>query len=84
MKEAVNIIVPLCVEVSHRHSRGERFFLHPSCIVVGGPGQVQIATELATEPPTSERDHACLAPEEKHGQSGDARSSVFTIGAIFY
>jgi len=83
IKEAVNIIVPLCVEVGHLHSRGERLFVHPSSIVMSG-GQVHIAAELASVPPTLERDHACLAPEEKHGQAGDARSSVFTIGAIFY
>jgi hypothetical protein len=84
IKEAVNIIVPLCVEVSHRHARGERLFIHPSSILVGAPGQVQIATDVASVPPTHDRDKACLAPEEKHGQAGDSRSSVFTIGAIFY
>jgi eukaryotic-like serine/threonine-protein kinase len=84
IKEAVNIIVPLCVEAAQRHSRGERLFVHPSCVVLTGAGQVQIATELAALPPTLERDRACLAPEEKHGQSGDARASVFTVGAIFY
>jgi len=84
IKEAVNIIVPLCVEVAERHGRGDRLFLHPSCIVLTGNGQLQIAAELAALPPTLERDRVCLAPEEKHGQSGDARASVFTIGAIFY
>ena len=83
VKEAVNIIVPLCVELAQRHSRGDRMFVHPSSIVLSG-GQVHVAPELASVPPTLERDHACLAPEEKHGQAGDARSSVFTIGAIFY
>lgn len=84
IKEAVNIIVPLCVEVAQRHSGGDRMFVHPSSIVLTGPGQVQIAAELASMPPTLDRDRACLAPEEKHGEAGDARSSVFTIGAIFY
>jgi len=84
IKEAVNIIVPLCVEVAERHSRGERLFLHPSSILWMGPGQVQIPAELASAAPTLDRDRACLAPEEKHGQAGDGRSSVFAIGAIFY
>jgi hypothetical protein len=84
VKEAVNIIVPLCVDVAQRHARGDRMFVHPSSIMLTGPGQVHIAAELANEPPTLERDRACLAPEEKHGQAGDSRSSVFTIGAIFY
>jgi eukaryotic-like serine/threonine-protein kinase len=84
IKEAVNIIVPLCLEAAQRHDRGERLFLHPSCIVLTGTGQLQIAAELASSPPSMERDRACLAPEEKHGQSGDSRASVFTIGAIFY
>src|SRR5262249_33901436 len=30
------------------------------------------------------RDRACLAPEERKGVEGDARASVFTIGAILY
>ncbi|HMJ52171.1 MAG TPA: hypothetical protein VK540_08845 [Polyangiaceae bacterium] len=84
IKEAVNVIVPLCVEVAQRHGRGERLFVHPSSIMLTGTGQVQIATELANTPPMLDRDRACLAPEERHGQAGDARSSVFTIGAIFY
>lgn len=84
IKEAVNIIVPLCVEVSHRHSRGDRMFVHPSSIMLTGGGHVQIAAEMASVAPTLERDRACLAPEEKHGQAGDARSSVFAVGAILY
>jgi eukaryotic-like serine/threonine-protein kinase len=84
IKEAVDIIVPLCVEVAQRHGRGERLFVHPSSIMLTATGQIQIANELAAIAPALERDRACLAPEEKHGEPGDSRASVFTIGAIFY
>ena len=30
------------------------------------------------------RDRAALAPEERNGIPGDARSSVYTIGAVLY
>jgi hypothetical protein len=57
--------------------------VHPSSIILNG-GRPQVSVPLAAQPPPAPRDHACLAPEERHGEPGDARSSVFTIGAILY
>jgi hypothetical protein len=77
-------MVPLCTELAKQHARGARLFVHPASIVMNSDGSPAISPSLAGVPPTSPRDHACLAPEERHGQPGDARSSVFTIGAILY
>jgi len=84
LKEAVGIIVPLCTDIAQHHARGERMFVHPSSILLTGGGFPHIASELAAAPPALQRDRACLAPEERQGQPGDARASVFTIGAILY
>ena len=51
---------------------------------MAGGGFPRVAAELAQVAPTVPRDRACLAPEEKHGQPGDARASVFSIGALLY
>ncbi|HEY3595097.1 MAG TPA: hypothetical protein VGL13_14530, partial [Polyangiaceae bacterium] len=77
-------MVPLCTELAKQHARGARLFVHPASIVMNADGAPEIAPSLAAVPPPAPRDHACLAPEERHGQPGDARSSVFTIGAILY
>jgi hypothetical protein len=84
LKEAVAIVVPLCVEIVEHHARGERMFVHPSSIVLAGGVYPKVASELAAAPPQGARDRACLAPESKHGQPGDARASVFSIGAVLY
>lgn len=39
---------------------------------------------VARKIPTLPRDKSCLAPEERNGQPGNARASVFSIGAILY
>jgi hypothetical protein len=84
LKEAVGLIVPLCTDIAQHHARGERLFVHPSSILLTGGGFPHIASELAATLPTLQRDRACLAPEERSGQPGDQRASVFTIGAILY
>jgi hypothetical protein len=43
-----------------------------------------VSPDLSRAAPAIARDRACLAPEVKHGQAGDARASVFSIGAILY
>jgi hypothetical protein len=47
-------------------------------------GAVHVREDLAATSPTLPRDRACLAPEERKGASGDARASVFAIGAMLY
>ncbi len=84
LKEAIGIIVPLCTDIAEHHRRGERLFVHPSSVVLTGSAHPHIGSEFARVPPTLPRDRACLAPEERHGQPGDARATVFTIGAILY
>jgi hypothetical protein len=84
LKECVAIMVPLCTEIAEHHGRGERLFVHPSSIVLTGGVYPKVASELAAAPPTGARDRACLAPESKHGQPGDARASVFSVGAVLY
>ncbi|HVU05452.1 MAG TPA: hypothetical protein VHE30_27080 [Polyangiaceae bacterium] len=84
LKETVGIIVPLAVEVAQRHAHGETLFLTPGCLVQDLDGAYQIADELAKSAPQNPRDKACLAPECRGGKPGDARASVFSVGAMLY
>jgi eukaryotic-like serine/threonine-protein kinase len=84
LKAAVGIIVPLAVEIADRHAAGETLFVHPSSVVADDHGHFHISAELALRPPTLPRDKACLAPEERSGTPGNARASVYAIGAMFY
>jgi hypothetical protein len=84
LKQAVGIVVPLCVEIAELHKRGHRLFVHPSSLVENEYGFFNVSVELAQKPPILPRDKACLAPEERSGQPGVARASVFAIGAMLY
>jgi hypothetical protein len=84
LPEAVALIVPLSGDLRDRHARGERFFAHPSSIFLGRDGRPHLDAQLSKALPSQPRDRACLAPEERHGEAGDARSSVFAIGAMLY
>jgi hypothetical protein len=84
LKQAVGICVPLCVQASELHGRGELLFVHPSSLVEDEFGFFQISLELARRAPLLPRDKACLAPEERNGRPGAARASVFAVGAILY
>ncbi|HWL84712.1 MAG TPA: hypothetical protein VNO21_02860 [Polyangiaceae bacterium] len=78
------IAVPLALDLKQRHDRGERWLVHPSCIVGGQDGLARLEPQLAVQP-TDARDRVCLAPEQQVSlQPGDARASVFAIGAILY
>lgn len=82
VREVVAILVPLCSDLAARHARGERFFVTPSSIrfAIGSP-----TTLLQNAPPPDlPRDRACMPPEARTGSGGDARSTVFSIGAIAY
>jgi hypothetical protein len=83
LKEVLSIAVPLCLELQRLHADGRSFFLHPSCIGYAD-GSVRVLEDLTRAAPTLPRDHACLAPESRKGAAGDARASVFSIGAIVY
>ncbi len=82
--ESIAIIVPLCLDLKQRHDRGEQVYVHPSCIAPGQDGLARLQPQLAILP-TNARDRACLAPELQRTLSpGNARASVFSIGAILY
>ena len=89
LKEAIGIIVPLTTQLAELHEQGHTFFVYPSVIDHGRAGS-ELVLESAVAPPTHERDRACIAPEARQhlskggGQRGDARASVFSIGAILY
>ncbi len=84
LKQAVGIVVPLCVEIANLHRAGQRIFVYPSSVIEDDLGYFRVATDLAQKAPILPRDKACLAPEARSGQPGGARSSVFAIGAILY
>ena len=84
LSKALAIAVPLCTELRAHHERGERFFLSASAIVVGDDGSVSLSLEHAYEPPSLPRDRAAMAPETRGGKPGDARASVYTVGALLY
>jgi hypothetical protein len=84
LDDAIAIIVPLCVDLKERHARGEALFVHPSAITKGPDGVMRLNPQLASNP-TDARDRAALAPEVlKSNAGGNARASVFAVGAILY
>src|SRR6478735_1552053 len=84
LKQAVGIIVPLCVQAAELHRAGHRLYLHPSSLVEDNYGFYQISLPHASKAPILPRDKACMAPEERAGAPGTARASVFAIGAVLY
>jgi hypothetical protein len=84
LKQAIGIVVPLTVDVAKRHEAGETLFVHPSSVVVDDSGRYQVSPGLAARSPTLPRDRACLAPELRNAGPGDARASVFAVGAMLY
>ncbi len=84
LKQAVGIIVPLCVQLADLHRAGKKLFLHPSMLVEDQYGFYQVSLPHAMQPPLLPRDKACVPPEAKAGSPGAARTSVFGIGAIMY
>lgn len=85
LDDAIAIMVPVCVDLKDLHARGERLHVHPSAIVKGPDGLMHVHPALAATAPTDPRDRAAVAPElVKSGAPGDARSSVFSVGAMLY
>ena len=82
--EAVSVVVPLAVELAERHQAGEIFYVNPSSVVQDETGAFTLSPAHAGRAPIDPRDRACMAPEERQGHAGNARSSVFAIGAMLY
>lgn len=83
-KQAVGVVVPICVQAAELSRTGQAFFIHPSCLCEDANGGFRIRPELAVSPPILPRDRACLAPEARSGRPGGARAAVFAIGAMLY
>jgi hypothetical protein len=83
LKQAVGIVVPLCVQLADLHRAGKKLFLHPSMLVEDQYGFYQVSPAQAMQAPILPRDKACLPPEAKAAPGG-ARASVFGVGAIMY
>jgi len=83
MRHIVAMMVPFISELDERHRGGEKLFVSPSAILFE-PSGATLIPEAAKELPTDVRDRACIAPEERSGDGGDARSSVFAVGAVLY
>lgn len=84
LEETVGFLVPLSVELAQRHAAGETLFVNPSTISQGEAGRFSINVALSQRAPTLPRDRACLAPEERSGLPGNARASVYAVGALLY
>lgn len=83
MRQIVSMMVPFISELDDLHKEGKKLFVHPSAITYR-PSGARLIEEAAAELPTDPYDRACIAPEERQGAGGDARSSVFSVGAILY
>ncbi len=84
IEEAIAVIVPVCLDLQERHTRGEKVYVHPSAIAPGADGLARVNTRLSVVP-TNARDKQCMAPELLRTlEPGDACSSVYSVGAILY
>jgi hypothetical protein len=82
--EAARWMVEICVQAAELHRQGLPLRLHASNIVEQGPNQFTLARELLGQEPTLEHDRACAAPELRPGQPGNARATVYAVGALLY
>lgn len=84
LKAMVGVLVPLCGEAADLHEVGKQLYLHPSSVVLGSDGDWHVDPLLSQQPPEHSRDKACMAPEEREGKPGNARASVYAVGAMAY
>lgn len=84
VQEAIGIIVPICTRLAALHAGGGRLFAHPSSLALDATGRAGVLEDRAHQPPALPRDRACLAPEGRKGAEGDARATVFAVGAMLY
>ncbi len=82
--KAIELLVPLCVEVADIHRQGYGVHVHPSNLVFNARGTLSLSTERAADPPATPADSACLPPESTPGELGSASATVYSIGAILY
>lgn len=84
LDDAIAIIVSVCTDLKERHARGETHWVHASAIARGPDGLFRLNPALAV-PPKDPKDRAALAPEVvKANAPGNARASVFAVGAMLY
>jgi hypothetical protein len=84
LEEAIATVVPLCIDLQELHARGVRLYVHASCVAPGPDGLARLSRERSVIP-TDVRDRVCLAPELVQTlEPGNARASVFAIGALLY
>lgn len=84
LDDALGVLVPVCMDLKARHDRGERLYVHASAIAAGPDGLMHFHPTLAVAPSNAADKHA-LAPEiVRAGTPGDARASVFAVGAMLY
>src|SRR5215510_11860511 len=84
LDDAIAVIVPVCTDLKERHARGEAYFVHASAIARMPDGLMRLAPALAV-PPSDPRDRSAIAREVlKTGKPGNARASVFAVGAMLY
>src|SRR5437763_535107 len=79
LDEAIATIVPLTMDLQERHARGEKLWVHPSCVAPGADGLARIVPDRC-KMPTDSRDRVCMAPELMQTlEPGNARASVFAL-----
>jgi len=84
LDEAIATVVPLAMDLQQRHAAGQRLYVHPSSVAPGPDGLARVAQQLSNLP-TDPRDRVCMAPELMQSlEPGNARASVFAVGAILY
>jgi hypothetical protein len=84
LEETIAAVVPLCMDLKELHARGVKLYVHASCIAPGPDGLARLARDRSVLP-TDPRDRVCLAPELVQTlEPGNARASVFAIGALLY
>ena len=82
--QIVSIMVPFITDLAERHARGEALRVHPSAIIYH-PDGARLRDDYADIAAHDRRDHACFAPEARAKNGfGDARASVFSVGAILF
>ncbi|MEN9580982.1 MAG: hypothetical protein RJA70_3991, partial [Pseudomonadota bacterium] len=84
ISQAVEVVVPICVELHEIHAQGYGIHVHPSNIVLNSRGCFALSSERAAQAPKTAEDRACLPPEGSDDELGDARASVYSIGAMLY